>query len=143
MEGYQSPRAGPKVLGAKARLAAGGWTSIVSISAPAQAAAGQVVDIEVRVQNIGDFGFYIAVTAQQDGVDIPMSPDYAGVDPGATQSFSGSFTMPNHGVTLSAWSFFWDGTAWIQDDYATRDIALIEVGPPQFQGFAINEYNRV
>ena len=143
MEGYQTPRAGPKVLGAKAGLAAGAWTSIVSIIAPAEATPGDRVNIEVRVKNIGDFGFYIAVTAQQDGVDIAMTPDYAGVDPGATYSFYGSFTMPNKAVRVSVWSFFWTGTEWYQDDYATRDIALAKVGPPEFQGFAINQYNKV
>ncbi len=143
MEGYQSPRAGPKVLGAKAGLAVGAWTSIVGIIAPAEATPGDRVNIEVRVKNIGEFGFYIAVTVQQDGVDVVMTPDYAGVDPGAIQSFYGSFTMPNSAVTISVWSFFWDGTSWIQDDYATRDVALAKVGAPEFQGFAINQYNKV
>ena len=137
------PQAGPKVLGVKAPLAAGAWTSIVSIIAPSEAAPGQLVNVEVRVKNIGDYGFYIAVTAQQDGVDISMSPDYAGVNPGAIQSYYGSFTMPNKSVRVHAWSFFWDGTSWIQDDYATRDVAQIVVGPPEFQGFAINQYNKV
>jgi len=128
MEGYQTaPQAGPKVLGAKAPLAAGAWTSIVSIIAPAEAAPGQLVNVEVRVKNIGDYGFYIAVTAQYDGVDISMSPDYAGVDPGATYSFYGSFTMPSYAVTISVWSFFWDGTSWIQDDSATKNVAVAEV----------------
>jgi hypothetical protein len=143
MEGYQSPRAGPKVLGSVVRVAAGAWTDIISIIAPAEATPGDRVNIEVRVKNIGDFGFYIAVTAQQDGVDIAMTPDYAGVDPGATYSFYGSFTMPNKSVRLSVWSFFWTGTEWYQDDYEYKDIAVAVVGPPEFQGFAINQYNKV
>ena len=143
MEGYQTPRAGPRVLGAKAGLAAGAWTSIVSIIAPAEATPGQLVNVEVRVKNIGNFGFYIAVTAQQDGVDIAITPDYAGVDPGAIYSFYGSFTMPNKGVRVNAWSFYWTGTEWIQDDYDYKDIAVAVVGPPEFQGFAINQYNKV
>jgi len=141
MEGYQTPSAGPKVLGAKAPLEAGAWTSIVGILAPSEAPSGQVVNIEARVQNIGNFGFYIAVTAQQDGVDIAMTPDYAGVDPGAIQSFYGSFTMPNKSVRVSVWSFFWDGTSWIQDDYAYVDIALKAL-VPSFRGFGISDYSK-
>ena len=142
MEGYQTPpQAGPKVLGAKAPLAAGAWTSIASIIAPSEAASGDLVSIEAQVKNIGAYGFYIAVTAQQDGVDISMSPDYAGVDPGAIQSFYGSFSMPNKSVRVSVWSFFWTGTEWYQDDYAYVDIALKAL-VPSFRGFGISDYSK-
>ncbi len=136
------PEAGPTVLGSVASLAVGAYTDIVSIIAPSEAAPGAIVNIEAQVKNLGTFSFYIAVTDQQDGVDIAMTPDYASVDPGATYSFYGSFTMPSKSVRVYVWSFFWTGTEWYQDDSAYVDIALAVLAP-QFQGFGIEDYSTV
>ncbi|MBA7624297.1 hypothetical protein ES703_31704 [subsurface metagenome] len=121
------PRAGPKALGSRVDLAAGAWTDIVSIIAPSEAAPGQTVDIQVKVKNLASFGFYIAVTAQHDGVDIPFSPEYANVDGYATHTFYGSFIMPNKGVRVTIWSFYWAEPQWYQDDSEYFDISPAEV----------------
>ena len=121
------PRAGPKTLGSRVSLAAGAWTDIVSIIAPSEATPGQRVDIQVKVKNLADYGIYIAVTAQQDGVDIPFSPEYANVDGYATHTFYGSFIMPNKGVRVTIWSFYWAEPQWYQDDSEYFDISPAEV----------------
>ena len=126
MEGYLEapPIAGPGPIGQLAAIAVGAYTDIVSVIAPAEAAYGDWVSVEVRVKNLADYGIYIAVTGRHNGVDISFSPEYATVDPGATYSFTSSFRMPDSDIRLDVWSFFWTGTEWYQDDYDYVDIAL-------------------
>ena len=118
------------------------YSEIRQIIVPTLAASGDLVTVQVRVRNLHTTAIYIAVTGQYDSVDIPFSPDYATVGAGATYSFTSSFTMPNNDVRLRAWSWYWTGTEWAQDDYAYADIELLEVvvPEPEFRGFAINEY---
>lgn len=143
MEGYQTPpQAGPKVLGAKAGVAAGAYTSITGIIAPSEAAYGDWVSVEVRVKNTWTGDIYIAVTGQYDGVNIYPSIDYLIVSPGQTVSFYFAFTMLNKSIIFHAWSFFWTGTEWYQDDYAYVNIALAAL-TSQFGGFGISDYSKV
>lgn len=125
MNGIAPPSAGPNTIGFSVPIARGAYTEIVDIIAPAQAAYGETVTIQVRVRNIGDYAFYIAVTGRYDGVDLYFSPDYKLVDAGVIQSFAASFTMPNKAITLNAWSFYWTGEEWYQDDSGSIDIALV------------------
>ena len=142
MQDYQAPRAGPGVLGAKAGVAAGAYTSIVSIIAPAEATNSATVNVEVRVKNTWTGSMYIAVTGHYDGVDIVPSIDYLIVDPGQTVSFYFAFTMPNKSITFHAWSFYWTGTEWYQDDYSSKAIQLKAVPSPEFSGFAVSDYSK-
>lgn len=143
MEGYDtSPQAGPKVLGAKAGVAAGAFTSIIGIIAPLEAAYGDWVNAEVKVKNTWTDDIYIAVVGQYDGVDIIPSIDYLIVSAGQTVSFYFAFTMPNKSITFNAWSFFWTGTEWYQDDYTNTDITLKTMPSPEFSGFAISDYSK-
>lgn len=131
MEGYETPpMAGPGRIGQLAAIAVGTYTDIVDIIAPSEAASGDLVNIEVKVRNIWDSPFYISITGHYDGVDAYFSPDYALVEPGATYSFTYSFTMPDKGITFRVWCWYWTGTEWYQDDYDYVDIALKEVAPP-------------
>lgn len=125
-----------------AGIAKGSYTEIVGITAPSEAASGAEVSIEVKVKNIWDKSFYIAVTGRYNGVDIAFKPDYANVGAGATYSFTSSFTMPNKGVKLDIWSFYWTGTEWYQDDYGYVNIALAALAKSEFRGFGVNEYNK-
>ena len=142
MDGLTPPRAGPNVIGFSVAIAKGAYTEIVDIIAPSAAAFGDLVNVEVRVKNIGDFAFYIAVTGRYDETVLTFSPDYAAVDVGAIQSFTTSFTMPNKGVRVHAWSFYWTGEEWYQDDYDYVDIALEVSAEPEFRGFAVSEYTK-
>lgn len=146
MESYVEtpPLAGPGHIGPLADVAIGAYTDIVDIIAPAGAAYGDLVTIEVKVKNLADYPIYISVTGQYDGVDTPFSPDYATVGAGATYSFTSSFTMPNNDVRVRVWSWYWPPMdVWYQDDYGFVDIAL-EIVPttPEFRGFAVTEYTR-
>jgi hypothetical protein len=136
-----SPVRGPGRVGQLAAIAAGAWTDIVGIYGPAQAALGELVSIRVDVKNLASYGIYIALTGQYDGVSLSFSPDYAGVDPGATYSFTASFTMPNKDIKLDIWSFFWTGTEWYQDDHEVVYISLKEL-TPEFYGFGITDYSK-
>ena len=109
---------------------AGTYTDIVEIVAPSSAEAGELVTVEARVRNLYTVPIYIAVTGSYNGVDIPFSPEYASVGPGATYSFSRSFPMPNHDIRLHVGSYFWSEPEWYVDDYAYVDIALAEVVEP-------------
>ncbi len=124
-----------------AGIAKGSYTDIIEIIAPSEAASGAKVSIEVKVKNIWDKSFYIAATGQYDGIDIAFSPDYANVGAGATYSFTSSFTMPNKGVKVDVWSFYWTGTEWYQDDYDYVNIVLAAL-KSEFRGFGVNEYNK-
>jgi len=143
MDGYQNPPAsGPRGVGQLAPLAAGAYTDIIGIYGPAEAAEGELVNIEVVLQNISDSPLYLAVVGQHDGVTDYFSPDYASVDPGAAYSFTASFAMPNKGIKLDLWSYFWTGSAWAQDDYEYVYISL-KVLTPQFRSFAVADYSQV
>ncbi len=128
--GYEAPPSGPSYIGQLAEVAVGAYTEIIQIIAPAQAASGELVTIEVRVRNLYTNSIYIAVTARYNGINIFPTEDYAIVDPGATRSFYFSFTMPNNDIKLDVWSWYWTGEEWYQDDYSYVDIALEAIAPP-------------
>ncbi|GAI91573.1 unnamed protein product, partial [marine sediment metagenome] len=127
--GYEAPPGRPYI-GQLAEVAVGTYTELEEIIAPAEAAPGDLVTVEVRVKNLHTGTIYIATTGRYDSVDILPTEDYAIVDPGATRSFYFSFTMPNNDVKFRVWSFYWIGTEWYQDDYSYVDIALEAIAPP-------------
>ena len=125
MEGdIQSPVSGPGPVGQIGAIAAGTYTDIIDIIAPAEAAYGEEVSVEVRVKNLHTSPIYIGTTARYNGVDIFPTEDYASVDPGATHSFYFNFIMPNNDVELHVWSFYWTVEEWYQDDSGIAYIAL-------------------
>ena len=131
MEGYETPPvAGPGRIGQLAAIAAGYFTDIINVIAPAQADAGETVWVEIWVRNLHTAPIYIATTGRYDGVDLLFGPDYATVDAGAAYSFVSSFTMPNKDITIDVWSWYWTGTEWVQDDHGYVHIALAEVVEP-------------
>ncbi len=115
---------------------------IVKIDAPASAPAGETVIVDVSVKNISGSDKYLAVTAVYDSTDIPFQFDYLLVSPGQTVIFRGWFTMPSKKVRVTAWSWYWDGSKWVYDDAIYIDIDLYAL-KSEFQGFAINQYNKV
>ena len=119
---------------------------ITRIIAPASAEAGKRVDVEVRIRNNHYTHLYFAAIASviDSGVNITLrfGNKSEEVGPFATVSFTDHFTMPDKTVRLWVWSFYWNGTTWIEDDSKYIDIAL-EVTTPTFQGFAIGEYTKV
>ncbi|MBA7468411.1 hypothetical protein ES707_03661 [subsurface metagenome] len=120
----------------------GTYTDIVAIVAPAEALAGELVNVEARVQNLAGYAIYISTSGKFDNTIFNLYPEYATVGAGVTHSFSGSFTMPNKGVRVYVWSYYWNGEQWRVDDEAYVDIALKEL-VPEFSGFGLTEYTRV
>jgi len=50
--------------------------------------------------------------------------------------------MPSNNVRVTVWSWYWDGSKWVQDDQMTRDIALVTL-TPQVSEFIIADFNKV
>ena len=115
---------------------------IIKIDAPSSVAAGEQVVVDVSVKNVSVSDQYIAVTAVYDSTSFPFQFDYLLVSPGQTVIFSGLFTMPSKNVRVTVWSFYWDGSDWIQDDQMTKDIALVTL-TPQVSEFQILDFSKV
>ena len=112
------------------------------LTAPSSAPAGEQVIVDVSVKNISGSDQYIAVTAVYDSTSFPFQFDYLLVSPGQTVIFRGVFTMPSKNVRVTAWSWYWDGSQWVQDDQMTKDIALA-VSTPQVSEFQIVDFSKV
>ena len=115
---------------------------IIKIDAPSSAPAGEQVIVDVSVKNISGSDQYIAVTAVYDSTSFPFQFDYLLVSPGQTVVFRGVFTMSSNSVRVTAWSWYWDGSKWVQDDLMTKDIALA-VSTPQVSEFQILDFSKV
>jgi len=115
---------------------------ITKIDAPSSVPAGEQVIVDVSVKNISVSDQYIAVTAVYDSTSFPFQFDYLLVSPGQTVIFRGVFTMPSENVRVTAWSWSWDGSKWVQDDQMTKDIALA-VLTPQVSEFQILDFSKV
>ena len=102
---------------------------IIKIDAPSSAQAGEQVIVDISVKNISGSDLDLSVTAVYDSAPIPFQFDYLLVAPGQTVIFRGWFTMPNKGVRVTAWGWYWTGTEWIYDDTMYIDIALEGVVP--------------
>lgn len=115
---------------------------IINIDAPSSASAGDQVIVDVAVQNISGIDQYIAVTGVFNSTTIPFQFDYLLVSPGQTVTFRGWFTMPSENVRVTAWSWSWDGSQWVQDDQMTKDIAIAAL-TPQVSEFQISDFSKV
>jgi len=115
---------------------------IIKIDAPSSVAAGEQVVVDVSVKNVSVSDQYIAVTAVYDSTSFPFQFDYLLVSPGQTVVFRGLFAMPLMNVRVTVWSFYWDGSDWIQDDQMTKDIALVTL-TPQVSEFQILDFSKV
>ena len=118
------------------------YADIIKVDAPSSAAAGDQVIVDVSVKNISGSDQYIAVTGVFDSTSIPFQFDYLLMSPGETVIFRGTFTMPNKGVRITAWGWYWDGSQWVHDDTMTFDIALSAL-QPQFRGFGVRDYSKI
>ena len=115
---------------------------ITAITAPSSVSAGEQVTVDVSVKNISASDQYIAVTAVYNSTSFPFQFDYLLVSPGQTVIFRGVFTMPSENATVTAWSWSWDGSIWVQDDTITKDVALA-VSTPQVSEFQILDFSKV
>ncbi len=107
----------------------GTYTDIVEIVAPSSAVAGETVPVTVRVKNIHTYGFRISVAVTYvPGPVRFIGPEDKWVAAGATESWSGSFTMPASGVTIWAYSSYWgEYHLWHSDDEMSKKVSSAEV----------------
>jgi len=118
---------------------------IVKVEAPASAAAGGQVIVDVHVKNLALApGGYndIAVSGVYDSTQLPFQFDYLNVAPQETVVFRGWFTMSSKKVRVWVWSWYWDGSKWVQDDEKYVDISLTEL-KPEFSDMKISNFIRV
>ena len=115
---------------------------IIKIDAPSSVPASEQVIVDVSVKNISASDQYIAVTAVYDSTSFPFQFDYLLVSSGQTVVFRGVFAMPSENVRVTAWSWSWDGSNWVQDDQMTKDIALAVLSP-QISEFQILDFSKV
>ena len=115
---------------------------IIKVEAPSSAIEGATVIVDVSVKNIGTSDQNLAVTAVFDSTSFPFQFDYLLLSPGQTVVFRGVFTMPPENVRVTAWSWSWDGSTWVQDDQMIKDIALA-VSTPQVSEFQIADFSKV
>ena len=118
------------------------YVDIIKIDAPSNASAGEQVIVDVSVKNPSGSDQYIAITGVYDSTSIPFQFDYLLVSPQQTVVFRGWFTMPSNNVRVTVWSWYWDGSKWVQEDQMTRDIALVTL-TPQVSEFQIADFYKV
>jgi hypothetical protein len=124
------------------------YADIIEIVSPSQAASGSRVDITVRVKNLYSATIGIMVGgALEYGVSpwpgITFPSNSANVGGGATYSFSGYFYMPDKGVTIHAYSYWYGADGyWHFDDEMTKSVSLITL-TPQVSEFKIANFIKV
>ena len=124
------------------------YADIVEIVAPSQAAPGDLVNITVRVKNLYSAPIGIMVGGALEygvspwpGIEFPL--DSANVDGGATYSFSGYFYMPDKGVTIHVYSYWYGADGyWYFDDEMTKTVNLAAL-TPQVSEFKVADFYKV
>lgn len=121
------------------------YADIVEIEAPGEAVVGSLVDIKVHIKNLysGITGIMVGGALEYGVIPWPtitFANDRADFPPGETYYFEGHFTMPNSGVTIHAYSYWYgsDGM-WHFDDEKVKDVTLSELAAEVTQ-FEITDY---
>ncbi|MBI4295880.1 MAG: hypothetical protein HY667_02045 [Chloroflexi bacterium] len=124
------------------------YAQIVEIVAPSQAVPGDLINVTVRIKNLYSAPIGIMVGGALEygatpwpGISFPANS--ANVDAGAIWEFSGYFYMPDKGVTIHAYSYWYgaDGL-WYLDDEKTRSVSVTTL-TPQISEFRIADFNKV
>jgi len=126
------------------------YADIVQIIAPSQAAAGELVNVTVRIKNLYSSPIGIKVvgvpeyTGLPPGIYIDFPVESANVNPGETFSFYGSFTMPDRRVTVHAYSYWYGADdSWHLDDEMTKSVEVSAAPQPAISDFRIVDYIKV
>ncbi len=124
------------------------YVQIVEIVAPSQAAPGDLVNVTVRIKNLYSAPIGVMVGGSLDygvtpwpGVQFPENS--ANVDGGVAYSFNGYFYMPDKGVIIHAYSYWYGADGyWYYDDEKTRSVGVSAV-TPQISEFQIANFTKV
>lgn len=122
-------------------LGTGAYTDIVGIDAPGSAVAGQVVSITIRIKN--NYSSVIGIMAG-GALEYGVTPwptislsGYKNVNPGATESYVGSFTMPGKDIVIHAYSYYYTTTqGWYFDDERTIKVTFT-IEQPVFSNLSV------
>ena len=124
------------------------YAEIIEMMSPAEAQAGNRVDITVKIKNkyASTIGIMVGGVLEYGvtpwpGITFPTN--WANVAGGATQSFDGYFTMPDRRVTVHAYSYYYAEGSWHFDDEMTKVVDLAEAVPSQFGSIEIVNYAKV
>lgn len=108
-------------------------TEITEVVVPTSAQVGASVSVQVKVKNITDSTVKImAGGALGYGVipwpAISFTTEAVEVAAGETQTFSGSFIMPESDVVVHGYSYYYDETeeVWYFDDEATNGVTAVQ-----------------
>lgn len=106
----------------------GTYTEITEIVAPSSAVAGETVPVTIKIRNKYSASLHVAAIGTYDTLERFIDWLDYWIPAGETLSFSGSFIMPDRGVTIHAYSYYEaeDGN-YYYDDEAAKDVSLAEV----------------
>lgn len=128
---------------------AGRVLEIVEIIAPSSAVAGTRVNVTVNIRNIWPLSLRMRVAGvlEEDTILVDYlswsSPTEVVVGSLQTCSFQGYVTMPNKGVRIRAYGYYYGiDDAWHLDDMLTKDLDLSALAP-EFSEFAAAGFSRV
>ncbi len=109
---------------------AGYYTEITDIVAPSSAIAGESVPVTIKIRNKYSASVHVAAIGIYDTEERFIDWLDYWIPAGVTHSFSGSFVMPNKGVTIVAYSYYEDEEGyWHKDDEVTKGVSL--AAPPE------------
>ncbi len=117
--------------------------TVLYITAPSSASKGSTVSTSVLVSDISGAAEYVAVTAVFDSTQFIITPDYQLLSAYGSVSFTGSFIMPDAGVAVTFYSYYWDGSQWVFDNELSQTIQLTSAMTPTVSGFKIASYQKV
>ncbi len=111
------------------------YMDITSVSSVSEAIQNETVSFTTYMKNLGDvvISGMIGGTVRYGGsyhsiIDFPTN--WKNINPGATEQFQGSFTMPDESVILYLWSYWYGAdSSWHSDDEYTKSISLKEIAP--------------
>lgn len=111
------------------------YMDITSVSAPSEAVQGEIVNFTAYMKNLGSgvISGMIGGSVYYGGsyhsiINFPVN--WKNINPGATESFDGSFTMPGQSVILYLFSYWYGAdSSWHIDDEFTKNIALKQLAP--------------
>ena len=114
---------------ATAPLATNGTYSTVTLTAPSSAKAGSKVSVVIHIKNRHTATMHFAAIGMVNNTERFIDWVKAWIGAGQTQSFFGSFTMPDKAVTVNAYSRYEDQySRWVEDASTSKKVMVEAVG---------------
>ena len=120
--------------------------SEITITAPDTAEEGSVVQFSVALKNISTSTqkFRMECWAPDQNPENKKFDVEATIPPGSITAWPpATFVMPDYDAEIFVWVERWISSGYTFDTTLLKTVELSTVGPPEFRGFAINQYNKV